>query len=269
MKKQPKLVLRESAILDVSRSWSPGRFVEMGAGTGHMTRIFLERGFHGACHDLGDDSRDLMRQGLADAMDRVQVVDQLEQLEEGGFDYLMAFEVLEHIEDDLGVFKQWLRYLKPGGHILVSVPAHQRKFGRSDHLVGHVRRYEREQLTRMLVAAGLTGIKMINYGFPITELTRTMSNRIVRDDYSYDDMTPVERSICSAQAKPRKIAQTLSMVSGAVVTPFCLVQRWFYRFDLGDGLVATAIKPREHPVDAMPRACAVWLESKGPAPAWR
>lgn len=243
MKKQPKLILRESAILDVSRSWSPGRFVEMGAGTGHMTRIFLERGFHGACHDLGDDSRELMRQGLADASDRMQVVDDLQQLEHASFDYLMAFEVLEHIDDDVGVFKQWLRYLKPGGRVLVSVPAHQRKFGRSDHLVGHVRRYERSQLSRLLESAGLTDVQMINYGFPITELTRTLSNRIVRDDHSYDAMTPVERSIRSAQAKPRKIAQTLSMVSGAVVTPFCLMQRWFYRLDLGDGLVATAIKP--------------------------
>lgn len=216
----------------------------MGAGTGHMTRIFLDRGFHGACHDLGDESRDLMRKGLVDAKDRVQVVDELEQLAEKSFDYLMAFEVLEHIEDDLGVFKQWLRYLKPGGRVLISVPAHQRKFGRSDVLVGHVRRYERDQMTALLEAAGLTDIQLINYGYPVTELTRTLSNRIVRNDRSYDGMTPVERSIRSAQAKPRRIAKMLSVVSGGVVRPFCVIQRWFYQVDLGDGLVVTATKPR-------------------------
>lgn len=244
MKKQPKLVLRESAIHDMTKAWPPGSFVEMGAGTGHMTRLFLERGFHGACHDLGEDSRAMMRVNFADSGDCVRVVDRLGELDEAGFDYLMAFEVLEHIEDDLVVFKQWLRYLKPGGRVLISVPAHQRKFGRSDVLVGHVRRYERNQLAALLEAAGLTDIQLINYGFPVTELTRTLSNRIVRNDHSYDGMTPVERSIRSAQAKPRRIAKMLSVVSGGVVRPFCVIQRWFYQVDLGDGLVVTATRPR-------------------------
>jgi len=53
MKKQPKLILRESAVLDMTRDVLPGSFVEMGAGTGHMAKIFLDRGFHGACHDIG------------------------------------------------------------------------------------------------------------------------------------------------------------------------------------------------------------------------
>lgn len=57
MKKQPKLILRESCIDDVTRAWPAGSFVEMGAGTGQMSRLFLERGFTGAAHDLGVDSR--------------------------------------------------------------------------------------------------------------------------------------------------------------------------------------------------------------------
>lgn len=57
MSKQPKLVLRESCVYDLSRDWAPGRFVEMGAGTGHMASLFLARGFSGVCHDLGPDSR--------------------------------------------------------------------------------------------------------------------------------------------------------------------------------------------------------------------
>ncbi|HUB91675.1 MAG TPA: class I SAM-dependent methyltransferase, partial [Dyella sp.] len=201
MKKQPKLILRESCVNDLSRSWPVGRFVEMGAGTGHMTRIFLERGFYGACHDLGTDSRKLLRENLAYAGERITVVDKLSELAMGSFDYLFAFEVLEHIEKDGEVMREWMQYLRPGGRILLSVPAHQRKYGRSDELVGHVRRYEKKDLHALLSNASLDNIRIVNYGFPITEFTRRLSNRLIRDDRSYDQMTAEQRSIRSAQAR--------------------------------------------------------------------
>ena len=242
MKKQPKLILRESCIQDVSGCWPPGRFVEMGAGTGHMTRLFLDRGFTGACHDLGEDSRQMMRRNLADAGARMVVADDLSELPVAGFDYLFAFEVLEHIEADLEVFREWTRYLKPGGRVLLSVPAHARKFGRSDELVGHVRRYEKDQLHQLMHDAGIDDIRIINYGYPITELTRRLSNRIVRNDKSYEGMSAEQRSIRSAQAKPKAINRSLSLLSDKLVLPFCVVQRWFYRRDLGDGYVACGVK---------------------------
>lgn len=244
MKKQPKLILRESCVGDVTRSWPAGRFVEMGAGTGHMTRLFLARGFTGACHDLGDDSREMMRKNLAFAGERMTVVDELSELPEEGFDYLFAFEVLEHVDADLDVLRAWMRHLRPGGRVLVSVPAHARKYGRSDELVGHVRRYEKDQLRALMELAGAEDVRIVNYGYPITELTRRLSNRLVRDDHSYDDMTPEQRSIRSAQAKPKVINRVLSVVSDKLIAPFCIVQRWFYRYDLGDGYVACATKRR-------------------------
>lgn len=242
MKKQPKLILRESSIQDVSGSWPAGRFVEMGAGTGHMTRFFLERGFSGACHDLGEDSRQMMRRNLADAGERMRVVDDLSELLPEEFDYLFAFEVLEHIEPDRDVLREWVRYLKPGGRVLLSVPAHSRKYGRSDELVGHVRRYEKDQLHRLMHEAGIDDIRIINYGYPITELTRRLSNRMVRNDRSYEGLSPEKRSIRSAQAKPKAITRALSLLSDKLVLPFCVVQRWFYNRDLGDGYVACGVK---------------------------
>jgi SAM-dependent methyltransferase len=242
MKKQPKLVLRESCVNDLSSIWPVGRFVEMGAGTGHMTRIFLERGFYGACHDLGADSRQMLRENLSYVGERMVVVDQLSELAAESFDYLFAFEVLEHIENDGEVLREWMRYLRPSGRILVSVPAHQRKYGKSDELVGHVRRYEKKNLHALLSSADVSDISIVNYGFPITELTRRLSNRLIRNDHSYDEMTPEQRSIRSAQARPATINKVLSAISSDFFWPFCSAQRWFYRYDLGDGYLATGTK---------------------------
>ena len=241
-RKQPKLVLRESCVDDVSRTWPSGSILEMGAGTGRMTRIFLERGFYGACYDLGDDSRQMIRANLAEFGKRINVVDDISTLPAESFDYLLAFEVLEHIEDDAGAMKSWVPYLRPGGRLLVSVPAHARKYGRSDEIVGHIRRYEKQELHKLLEQSGFEDIRIVNYGFPITELTRWVSNFLIRGDRTYDNLSPTQRSIRSAQAKPKVINRLLSVFSGKLVRPFCVVQRWFYQRDLGDGLVATAVK---------------------------
>lgn len=242
MAKQPKLVLREHCVFDVTEHWVPGSFVEMGAGTGGMTRLFLDRGFHGACHDLDKDSRARIRHNLQDHASSVVVVERIEDLSERPFEYMLAFEVLEHIPNDLVVLKQWSQYLRSGGRLIVSVPAHQRKFGRSDELVGHVRRYEKHQLHDLLAAAGYVNIRIVNYGFPITEFTRRFSNFLVRNDRSYEGLNAEQRSIQSAKAKPRVISRWLGLFNGRLIKPFCYLQRIFYGFDLGDGLVASAEK---------------------------
>lgn len=242
MKKHPKLILRENCVADLSDKWPPGNFVEMGAGTGYMTRLFLDRGFTGACHDLGDDSREMIRRRLADAGDRIRVVDDLGELEPASFDYLLAFEVLEHIENDLEVLRDWMRYLKPGGRILVSVPAHQRKYGKSDEIVGHVRRYEKQELRELLEKTGSGDLCIVNYGFPVTEATRRLSNWMIRNDRSYEGMTPEQRSIRSAQSKPKVINRMLAPVGDGLFMPFCAIQRWFYGRDWGDGYVASGVK---------------------------
>lgn len=242
MAKQPKLILRESCVRDVSQHWMPGKFFETGAGTGGMTRIFLDRGFYGACHDLGDDSRLIIRQNLANYGDAISVPETLDELPEAEFDYLLTFEVLEHIEADAMTLSSWAQHLKPGGRLLLSVPAHQHKFGKSDELVGHVRRYEKPQLQSLLEGAGFYDIQIVNYGFPITELTRRFSNFLIRNEHAYASLSPEQRSIRSAQTRPRVISRWLKFFVGPMAAPFCVVQRWFYRFDLGDGYVATAIK---------------------------
>ena len=109
-KRQPKLILRESCIEDLTRTWIPASFLEVGAGTGYMTRKFLERGFHGACYDLGEESRIRLRQNLATFQGCINVVDDLRHLAPDSFNYLFAFEVLEHIDNDRAALQNWTQY---------------------------------------------------------------------------------------------------------------------------------------------------------------
>jgi SAM-dependent methyltransferase len=67
---------------------------------------------------------------------------------------VVAYDVLEHIPDDLQAVNEIFRVLHPGGHLLVSVPCDMRLWSEHDVAVGHVRRYSRIEIVELLEKAG-------------------------------------------------------------------------------------------------------------------
>jgi SAM-dependent methyltransferase len=65
-------------------------------------------------------------------------------------DFIVMHDVLEHIEDDERAVAHLARLLRPGGRMILSVPALGWLFGRHDELLGHYRRYNRRTLSRVL-----------------------------------------------------------------------------------------------------------------------
>ena len=128
----PKHIMRRSCIEHVIKAWRPSNFIEFGAGTGDITSIFLENGYLGTCYDLGEENREILRDNLSSYGKQLDVVDETESLTEKSYDYLFAFEVLEHINNDAQALTEWTKYLKKGGKVLISVPAHMRKYSKDD-----------------------------------------------------------------------------------------------------------------------------------------
>ncbi|HEU0054526.1 MAG TPA: class I SAM-dependent methyltransferase [Longimicrobium sp.] len=73
---------------------------------------------------------------------------------EGTLDSAVYVNVLEHVEDDLGELRLVHRALRPGGHVVVFVPALQWLYSDFDASIGHHRRYHREPLGNLLRNAG-------------------------------------------------------------------------------------------------------------------
>ncbi len=240
--KSPKLFLRQSCVADLTKDWQPGTFVEMGAGIGLMTQMFLSKGFSGGCYDISPESRDILKDRLNNFGDRIKIISDIAFTPDELSDYLLAFEVLEHIDDDLQALQTWSKLIKTNGRIIVSVPAHKIKFSKIDELVGHVRRYERQELFALLSAAGFQNIKIINYGYPLTELSRYLSILILKREQLDGSSSAEERSLKSSYSRPKIISSLLSKIPGAIFMPFKYVQRIFYSYDLGDGLIAIADK---------------------------
>src|SRR4029077_15825212 len=70
------------------------------------------------------------------------------------FDLIGAFDVVEHLSDDLQVFRSIHSMLKPNGMLLLTVPAHQSLWSYFDEVSHHCRRYEASDLRRKLNQCG-------------------------------------------------------------------------------------------------------------------
>ncbi len=119
----------------------------------------------------------------------------------GSFDSVVCLNVLEHIRADLTVLRRFAECLKPGGHVLLLVPAHQALFGEVDRSVGHERRYSRGQLGRRLDSAGLEPVEL-RYVNPVGAAGWLVSSRLLRRDQVptgplrvYDALVPVLRPL--------------------------------------------------------------------------
>jgi SAM-dependent methyltransferase len=120
------------------------RLLDCGAGTG----IFAQ-GLASRCHamvldDHEESIRILKTRFPEDRIFRVSGASV--PLPDATLDFLTALDVLEHIGDDRGAVCEFARLVKPGGHVVVTVPASMALWSDWDVALHHFRRYDREGL---------------------------------------------------------------------------------------------------------------------------
>jgi len=76
-------------------------------------------------------------------------------IERGHYDLVAALDVVEHIDDDRAAIVALASCLKPGGKLLVTVPAHQWMWSAHDELNHHKRRYSKRGLARLIETSPL------------------------------------------------------------------------------------------------------------------
>jgi 2-polyprenyl-3-methyl-5-hydroxy-6-metoxy-1,4-benzoquinol methylase len=97
------------------------------------------------------------------------------------FDCVAATDVLEHIADDFAAFEKLVQLVKPGGILLITVPAGQWLYGFHDEALGHYRRYSRRQLARLV--ADFCRIETLRYfGFSLIPVCYAYS-KLLRKPY--------------------------------------------------------------------------------------
>ncbi len=241
----PRFVLRRDRVLPMIDNLPTGKVIEVGCGSGALLREMAVRGHECIGLETSPDALEVAGQMLA-GFPSARIAASAEPDWEGTADIVMAFEVLEHIEDDHAALTEWARWLKPGGKVILSMPAHMAMWSQRDAWAGHYRRYGKQAMVDLAAAAGLKVDRLECYGFPMSNLTHWLGNMAVHgQDYAGGGMSQEEATAASGTDRTTAIKYfpwQRSLVGRAIMGTACHIQRPFVGTRLGDGYLLVATK---------------------------
>ena len=140
------------------------RVLDVGCGTGSNLAAFSRLGFTAGIDMSAEALGFCRRRGV----DRV-ALSQVERLPfaDGAFDVVTGMDMLEHTDDDLAALAELRRVLKPGGFLLVTVPAYGFLWSEHDEALKHRRRYTAHELRNKMT---VTDFKIERTSYFITAL---------------------------------------------------------------------------------------------------
>ena len=240
----PRYLFRRHAILRVIR---PGAsFLEVGPGAMLLTREILRHFQHGTLIDYSEDVWPIYHALPPEVQNRLEllVVDFMKHDFATDFDCAIACEVLEHVKDEVAFLQRLYAALKNRGQLILSVPARMQLWSQHDEIVGHLRRYEWNNLADLVASVGFQDVQIYAYGFPFVNLFRIPRIWIAKWQVAEKSNLTAEE-----QTKVSGIAQTAGMpswlgwlINPATIYPLSLFSAWFNRLDLSGAYVVTASK---------------------------
>lgn len=146
-----RLRIIETYIRLVSRS-NKDKLLNVGCGTGGTIDMLEQYGTVDNV-DISDDAINFMKQNGYKNITKVK--DNKLPYKDGTYDIVGAFDVLEHIDNQVGALKEWSRVLKKNGAIILTVPAYQWLWSDHDVSLHHKRRYTTSRVAKAAKVAGL------------------------------------------------------------------------------------------------------------------
>lgn len=163
----------------------PGRFIEIGPGTGEITQVLLDHGWTGHSFDLGAETianlDERFAKEIAEQRFRAVNADFMNAIIEDKVDLIISCMVMEHLEDDVesAYMAKSAACLNPGGIMMGLVPASPAHWGIEDDIAGHCRRYTRESLSRLVKISNWSLLHLTGLTFPISNMLLPVSNFLV------------------------------------------------------------------------------------------
>jgi len=164
LQKMKKLHRYNQWIFSKFRPFLGRRVLEIGSGTGNITKFLLDRDLI-----IVTDVEPKYLTHLRNTFEKYRKFE-IEHLDISGaemehyrsfhIDSVICFNVLEHVELDETALRRIFSLLEPGGRLLLLVPSHPWLYGSIDKHLGHHRRYGKRELKNKLEAVGFKVVLM-------------------------------------------------------------------------------------------------------------
>lgn len=243
----PRFLLRKSAVKHLMKHivLKNKNILEFGFGAGEMLRWFHSKGAKPTGVDFSLAAVNMAKQRLGDIglLSDIELLSNTSKIPASSMDVVCAFEVLEHIQDDSAALIDWMTFLKPGGSLILSVPAHMTKWNESDEWAGHYRRYEKMQLKALFKEDRYETVNLWNYGFPLSLLLDKFLGSSKKEEVRNLDGGVEKETLSKKSGTERQNKLIYRLISNNfVLFPFYLLQKFFFRKDIGSGYLIHVIK---------------------------
>lgn len=186
------------SVLDMMLEHKQGlKILDVGTGTGVMTETLKRYGQVTGVDKSEEAIRYCRARGISDIM---HASAEKMPFENGRFELVCAMDILEHVENDVGVLMEFYRILKPGGLLVVTVPAYGFLWTFHDEINMHKRRYDAHALRTAMESGGFEVRKFSYFNsllFPFIATAKILRKLPVGNSRSRtkSDLVPVPRIV--------------------------------------------------------------------------
>lgn len=140
----------------IRKSTESKDLIDFGAGIGTFSNRLRSAGYHVKCIEPDPAQRQSLKEQGFDTLDNITSVP------DNSASFIFSLNVFEHIEHDTVAIREVHQKLKPGGTLLIYVPAFECLWTSLDEKLFHYRRYTKTTLRRLVEQEGLT-IEHVRY----------------------------------------------------------------------------------------------------------
>ena len=136
-----KAVIWRKYIYLLIKKYVSNDVLEVGAGIGSFTKNYRKKIRNLTLSEIDDSNFNFLTKKFKDK-NNIKVINSFTGQISETFNTILHLNVLEHIEKDVEEINQALKKLKPNGHLIILVPAHNELYGKFDKAIGHIKRYK-------------------------------------------------------------------------------------------------------------------------------